>query len=151
MPAVLSGWVRHGEVDEAITADVLDAARRGVALDLRHLDRTSVQGHLRPEAQMLTQAEALAEGLGRSPGRVEVEGLSVHGHGREQGVVRLGDGASGRVLVGGADFHLVQPQTSLCDDLLAHVTLLTSRDLSLSPFTGPLRPRVAGIQWKQFD
>ena len=76
VPAVLSGWVRHGEVDEAITADVLDAARRGVALDLRHLDRTSVQGHLRPEAQMLAQAEALAEGLGDLGAALELVGAS---------------------------------------------------------------------------
>lgn len=64
VPAVLTGWVRHATVDEAVTADVLDAARRKVTLHPRHLDRTTLGGHLRPEGEMLQVARDLARCLG---------------------------------------------------------------------------------------
>src|SRR5699024_1303168 len=85
--------------------------------------------------------QPLTEGLGLGEGRVEVQGLGVHGHGGEPGVVRLGDGAAGGVPVRGTDFHLVQPQTSLFDDSVTHVSLLTHGDSSLSPFAWALRTR----------
>src|SRR5699024_10904089 len=59
--------------------------------------------------------QALPE-LGRlAPGRVEVQGLRVHGHGGELDVVRLAEGAAGAVLVGGADLQLVGVQPPLDD------------------------------------
>ena len=72
VPAVLTGWVRHALAEEAITADVLDAARRMVALDLRHLDRTSAQGHLRGEAEMLAVARDLGRGVGDEAASVDL-------------------------------------------------------------------------------
>ena len=47
--------------------------------------------------------EALAKGLLSTPGRIQVQGLGVHGHGGEQDVVRFGHGAPGPVPVHGAD------------------------------------------------
>ncbi|HEY5183425.1 MAG TPA: DNA polymerase III subunit alpha [Actinomycetes bacterium] len=50
--AVLTNAVRYAEPAAAVTADVLDAARRLVALDLRHIDRSNAEGHLKSGAQM---------------------------------------------------------------------------------------------------
>lgn len=44
IPAVLTNAVRYATANGAVTADVLDAARRLVVLDSRHLDRTTDQG-----------------------------------------------------------------------------------------------------------
>ncbi|WP_299037291.1 PHP domain-containing protein [uncultured Pseudokineococcus sp.] len=52
LPAVLTGAVRYARPEGARTADVLDATRRLVPLDLRHLDRTSARGHLTGTAEM---------------------------------------------------------------------------------------------------
>ena len=46
VPAVLTNAVRYADPAGAATADVLDAARRLVPLDARHLDRVSAEGHL---------------------------------------------------------------------------------------------------------
>jgi error-prone DNA polymerase len=46
VPAVLSAAVRHADRAGARTVDVLDAARRLVPLDTRHLDRVTDAGHL---------------------------------------------------------------------------------------------------------
>lgn len=46
LPAVLTAAVRHAEPGQVRTVDVLDAARRLVALDSRHLDRVTDAGHL---------------------------------------------------------------------------------------------------------
>jgi len=46
LPAVLAGAVRHAERDQAPVIDVLDAIRRLVPLDSRHLDRANGEGHL---------------------------------------------------------------------------------------------------------
>src|SRR5699024_8232090 len=59
--------------------------------------------------------QALPELGGAAPGGVEVEGLRVHGHGGEQDVVRLGEGAAGAVLVDRADLQLVRVQAALHD------------------------------------
>ena len=61
VPAILSGWVRHATVEEAMTADVLDAARRMVALNERHLDRVSLQGRMLSESDMVDVAQRIAE------------------------------------------------------------------------------------------
>jgi len=52
VPAVLAAAVRHVEPDDVRTVDVLDAARRLVVLDSRHLDRVSTAGHLASTATM---------------------------------------------------------------------------------------------------
>ncbi len=52
VPVVLTAAVRHADPADARTVDVLDAARRLVALDSRHLDRVSGAGHLAGTAAM---------------------------------------------------------------------------------------------------
>ncbi len=52
LTTVLTNAVRYADRDQAVTADVLDAARRLVALDLRHVDRPNAEGHLKTGAQM---------------------------------------------------------------------------------------------------
>jgi error-prone DNA polymerase len=46
LPAVLTAAVRHVDPGESAVVDVLDAARRLVALDTRHLDRVTDAAHL---------------------------------------------------------------------------------------------------------
>jgi error-prone DNA polymerase len=47
IPAVLSNAVRYVDRTDAPVADVLDASRRLVALDLRHIDRINAEGYLK--------------------------------------------------------------------------------------------------------
>ena len=56
VPSVLTAAVRHAEPGGAVTVDVLDAARRLVPLDTRHLDRVTTAGHLSSSAQMYAVA-----------------------------------------------------------------------------------------------
>ncbi len=60
-PAVLTNTVRYADRTDAPTADVLDAARRLVALDVRHVDRRSAEGYLKSGKEM---AEVAAEVCG---------------------------------------------------------------------------------------
>ncbi|WP_286960587.1 DNA polymerase III subunit alpha [Arsenicicoccus sp. UBA7492] len=62
VPAVLTAAVRHGRAEDAVTADVLDAARRLVALDTRHLDRVTTLGHLASTPDMLALARQACGG-----------------------------------------------------------------------------------------
>ncbi len=64
VPAVLTNAVRYASPEGAATVDVLDAARRLVALDLRHVDRVSAQGHLADPARMVKVAQLVAERAG---------------------------------------------------------------------------------------
>jgi error-prone DNA polymerase len=64
VPAVLTNAVRHATRDGAVTVDVLDAARRLVALDTRHLDRTTAEGHLASPDEMADRAIEVAEAAG---------------------------------------------------------------------------------------
>ena len=66
LSAVLTNAVRHADRRDAVTADVLDAARRLVALDRRHLDRANAEGFLKSGKQMHEIAEEVvrAAGLG---------------------------------------------------------------------------------------
>jgi error-prone DNA polymerase len=64
MPAVLSNAVRHADRDDAPTADVLDAARRLVALDPRHVDRVNAEGWLKSGKEMAELAEEVARRSG---------------------------------------------------------------------------------------
>ncbi|MFK5689051.1 DNA polymerase III subunit alpha [Ornithinimicrobium sp. LYQ92] len=71
VPAVLTAAVRHATPEQARVVDVLDAARRMVALDERHLDRVSSAGHLAGTAAMHGLARQL-ERAGGPGARAEV-------------------------------------------------------------------------------
>ena len=64
VPVVLTAAVRHARPEQAKVVDVLDAARRMVALDERHLDRVSTAGHLASTATMHAVAADLAQAAG---------------------------------------------------------------------------------------
>jgi error-prone DNA polymerase len=68
MAVVLSNAVRYAERDGAVTADVLDAARRLVALDLRHIDRPNAEGHLKSGPQMAQVAAEIVRHAGAGSG-----------------------------------------------------------------------------------
>ncbi|MGY1807436.1 DNA polymerase III subunit alpha [Blastococcus sp. SYSU D00669] len=59
VPVVLSNAVRYVDALDAPTADVLDAARRLVPLDLRHVDRRTAEGYLKSGKEMAEVAEDL--------------------------------------------------------------------------------------------
>jgi error-prone DNA polymerase len=67
-PAVLTNAVRHLTPEQAPVADVLDAIRRLVPLNPRHLDRANAQGYLKDDGEMRVVAEeiAAAASMGRS-------------------------------------------------------------------------------------
>jgi error-prone DNA polymerase len=60
VPVVLSNAVRYVDALDAPTADVLDASRRLVALDTRHVDRRTAEGYLKSGKEMAEVAEDLA-------------------------------------------------------------------------------------------
>lgn len=60
LPVVLSNAVRYVDALDAPTADVLDAARRLVALDRRHVDRRTAEGYLKSGKEMAELADELA-------------------------------------------------------------------------------------------
>ena len=62
--AVLSNVVRYADRSDAPTADVLDAARRLVALDLRHVDRRNAEAALLSGKEMGLVAEQVARAAG---------------------------------------------------------------------------------------
>jgi error-prone DNA polymerase len=64
VPAVLTNAVRYATPDGAATVDVLDAARRLVMLDVRHVDRMSAEGYLAPAARMAAVAAEVARAAG---------------------------------------------------------------------------------------
>ena len=64
VPAVLTNAVRYATPDGAVTVDVLDAARRLVPLDLRHVDRVSAEGSLTSPAYMRRLAGDVATAAG---------------------------------------------------------------------------------------
>ena len=63
---VLTNAVRYADRADAPTVDVLDAARRLVPLDLRHVDRGNAEGFLKSGKQMAEVAEEICRfaGLG---------------------------------------------------------------------------------------
>jgi error-prone DNA polymerase len=64
VPAVLTNAVRYATPDGAAVADVLDAARRLVVLDDRHVDRTTAEGYLAGGADMAARAATVAAAAG---------------------------------------------------------------------------------------
>ena len=72
VPAVLTAAVRHVDPGESAVVDVLDAARRLVALDTRHLDRVTDAAHLATTDTMHAIAREVTGGdLGRADELVE--------------------------------------------------------------------------------
>lgn len=59
IPAVLTNQVRYADAVNAPVADVLDASRRLVALDSRHVDRVNAEGYLKSGKEMAEIAEEL--------------------------------------------------------------------------------------------
>jgi error-prone DNA polymerase len=64
IPAVLTAAVRYATADGAVTADILDAARRLVPLGTRHLDRTTAAGYLAGAEEMHAVADRIARAAG---------------------------------------------------------------------------------------
>src|SRR4051812_17142804 len=64
-PAVLTNVVRYADRADAPTADVLDAARRLVALDARHVDRVNAEAALLSGKEMADVAAEIARMAGR--------------------------------------------------------------------------------------
>lgn len=64
LTSILSNAVRYADRRDAVTVDVLDAARRLVALDLRHLDRRNAEGFLKSGKQMHEVAEEVCRAAG---------------------------------------------------------------------------------------
>ncbi len=65
LPAVLTNAVRMAERKQAMTTDVLDAARRLVPLDLRNVDRRNAEGYLKGTDAMREVAERVSARAGR--------------------------------------------------------------------------------------
>jgi error-prone DNA polymerase len=78
VPVVLSNAVRFADRLDAPTVDVLDAARRLVPMDVRHLDRTNAEGFLKSGKQMHEVAEEICRfaGLGEHGSRGATELLA---------------------------------------------------------------------------
>ena len=64
VPAALSNTVRYADRADAVVVDVLDAARRLVPLDLRHLDRRNAEGYLKSGKEMAEVAQEVARAAG---------------------------------------------------------------------------------------
>ena len=69
--AVLSNAVRYADRGDAVVVDVLDAARRLVPLDSRHVDRGNAEGFLKSGKEMAAVAEEVCAmaGLGERAAR----------------------------------------------------------------------------------
>ena len=110
LTAVLTNAVRYADRADAPTADVLDASRRLVALDARHIDRVNAEGYLKSGKEMALVADEVvaAAGLGERaaapaagrhpPGRRPVRGRPAgrprHGGGALPRARRLGAATS---------------------------------------------------------
>ncbi len=68
VPTVLSNAVRYADRLDAPTIDVLDATRRLVPMDVRHLDRRNAEGFLKSGKQMHEVAEEICRYAGLAEG-----------------------------------------------------------------------------------
>ncbi|MFN8127035.1 MAG: DNA polymerase III subunit alpha [Candidatus Nanopelagicales bacterium] len=68
---VLTNAVRHARRDQARVVDVLDAIRRLVPIDVRHLDRGNSEGYLKSRAEMQVVAEQVLTAAGHHDARRE--------------------------------------------------------------------------------
>jgi error-prone DNA polymerase len=66
--SVLTNVVRYADRSDAPTADVLDASRRLVALDARHVDRRNAEAFLKSGKEMAEVAEEVARAAGVEDG-----------------------------------------------------------------------------------
>ena len=66
---VLTNAVRHAERGQARVVDVLDAIRRLVPIDGRHLDRGNGEGYLKSQDQMTAVADQILTAAGSPDGR----------------------------------------------------------------------------------
>ena len=64
LTAVLTNAVRYADRADAPIVDVLDASRRLVALDPRHVDRVNAEGYLKSGKEMAQVAEEVAAAAG---------------------------------------------------------------------------------------
>ncbi|HYJ77642.1 MAG TPA: PHP domain-containing protein, partial [Actinomycetes bacterium] len=64
LTAVLTNAVRYADRHDAPTTDVLDASRRLVALDARHVDRVNAEGYLKSGKEMALVAEEIVSAAG---------------------------------------------------------------------------------------
>jgi len=112
LPSVLTAAVRHVDPGDAVTVDVLDAARRLVPLDTRHLDRVTTAGHLSSTAQMYAVACEVARAAG--------DGVSSGGSGERDRARRLmadtvalaqSCALDSRTDIGIGSVHLPEPST----------------------------------------
>ena len=69
LPVVLTNAVRYLEPADSRVADVLDAARRLVPLDSRHIDPDNGEAYLKDSRQMAAIAEEIATAAGESNAR----------------------------------------------------------------------------------
>ncbi|MBO0847721.1 MAG: hypothetical protein J2P22_20160, partial [Nocardioides sp.] len=76
--AVLTNAVRYADRRYAPVVDVLDATRRLVALDRRHVDRANAEGFLKSGKQMLEMAEEIARLSGLGDTDAEAHRLLAH-------------------------------------------------------------------------
>ncbi len=76
--AVLTNAVRYADRADAPTVDVLDAARRLVALDRRHVDRGNAEGYLKSGKEMAEVAEEIARLSGVGESEREAQRLLAH-------------------------------------------------------------------------
>src|SRR3954447_26863102 len=65
LQAVLSNAVRYADRSDAPVVDILDAARRLVALDIRHVDRVNAEAYLKSGKEMTDLAADIARAIGR--------------------------------------------------------------------------------------
>ena len=73
--AVLANAVRHADPESARVVDLLDAVRRLVPLDSRHLDRANAEGHLKSAAAMAQIALEVCTAAGAHHPRAAAEAL----------------------------------------------------------------------------
>ena len=67
LPAVLTNAVRYADRSDAPVVDVLDASRRLVALDPRHVDRVNAEGYLKSGKEMALVAQEVTAAAGLDP------------------------------------------------------------------------------------
>ena len=72
---MLSNTVRYADRTDAVTVDVLDAARRLVPLDVRHVDRGNAEGFLKSGKEMADVAEELCRLAGMGSGESAARSL----------------------------------------------------------------------------
>lgn len=68
LPVVLTNQVRMADRRGAMTCDVLDSARRLMALDWRAIDRRNAEGWLKPGSLLRPVAESISQAAGRLDG-----------------------------------------------------------------------------------